>query len=34
MLRRASTMFLIVLSPDLFDIALDRIAEFIVSTSF
>ena len=34
MLRRASTIFLIVLSPDLFNIALDRIAEFIVSTSF
>lgn len=34
MLRRASTVFLIVLSPDLFNMALDRIAEFVVSTSF
>ena len=34
MLKRASTIFLITLSLDLFDIALDKIAGFIASTSF
>jgi len=34
MLKRASTMFLATLSPDLFDIALDKIARFVVSTGF
>ena len=34
MLRRAFTIFLTALSPDLFNIALERIAKFIVSTGF
>ena len=34
MLRRVSTIFLIALLLDLFNIALDRIAKFVVSTSF
>ena len=34
MLRRASTIFLIVLLLDLFNMALDRIARFIISISF
>ena len=34
MLKRVSTMFFAILSPDLFNIALDKIAGFIASTSF
>ena len=34
MLKRVSTIFLATLSPDLFNIALDRIAKFVVSTGF
>jgi len=34
MLKRVSTILLAILSPDLFNIALDKIARFIASTGF
>jgi len=34
MLKRVSTIFFIILLPDLFNIVLDKIARFIVSISF
>jgi len=34
MLKKASTVFLAILSLDLFNIALNKIARFVVSTGF
>jgi len=34
MLKRVSTIFLAILLPDLFNIALDKIARFVASTGF